>query len=251
MTNIQSEHHHGILTLALNRGITNAINAQVIAELTDTLQSAQSNPEVNGIVLTSANDKFFSIGLDIPELYPLDPDNFMVFYKSFNQVCLALFTFPKPMIAAITGHATAGGCILALCCDYRYIAEGRNVMGLNEIKLGVPVPYPADCILRSLVGHRNARDIMNSGDFYQPEEALQLGLVDMVLAPDKVRSAASETIATLGSYDSEAFGIIKQNRVNPIAAEVRAQLDAREQVFVELWYAEETRRNLTEAMAKF
>jgi enoyl-CoA hydratase/carnithine racemase len=251
VNNIQIEQHDGILTIAFNRGVTNAINSQVIVELNDTCQAAQGNPDVQAVVLTSANEKFFSIGLDIPELYPLDPEDFMVFYKSFNRVCLDLFTFPKPTIAAITGHATAGGCILALCCDYRYIVGGRKFIGLNEIKLGVPVPYPADCILRSLVGDRNARDMMNSGNFHQPEEALQLGLVDKVLPADEVRSAATEAAATLGSYDTLAFSIIKQNRVNPIVTEIRAQLEEREQAFVELWYSEEARRNLKEAIAKF
>lgn len=77
---------------------------------------------------------------------------------------LALYTLPKPVVAAITGHAIAGGCILALCCDYRFISEGRKLMGLNEVKLGVPVPYLADRVLHALVGTRYAREIIESGE---------------------------------------------------------------------------------------
>ena len=105
-----------------------------------------------------------------------------------------LFTFPKPTAAAISGHAIAGGCILTLCCDYRYIAEGRKLMGLNEIKLGVPVPYVADCILRSLVGFRHAREIMESGDFYQPETSFQKGLVDAVLPLENVLAPVASRV---------------------------------------------------------
>ena len=74
---------------------------------------------------------------------------------------------------------------MALCCDYRFIAEGRKLMGLNEVKLGVPVPYLGDCILRHLVGARHARDIMDTGDFYHPEVLLQMGMVDQALPLEK------------------------------------------------------------------
>ena len=104
----------------------------------------------------------------------------------FNQVCMELYTMPKPTVAAVTGHAIAGGCILALCCDYRFAAEGRKLMGLNEIRLGVPVPYLADCVLRQIVGARNAREIMETGEFYLPEQSLQIGMIDRVLPLEKV-----------------------------------------------------------------
>jgi len=134
------------------------------------IEKIKHDANVKGIVLTSSNEKFFSIGFDIPGLFEFSKEDLSNFYRSFNQLSIALNTLPKPTIAAITGHAIAGGCILALCCDYRFIAEGRKLMGPNEIKLGVPIPYPADCILRSLVGTRNAREITDNGDFYEPEK---------------------------------------------------------------------------------
>jgi enoyl-CoA hydratase/carnithine racemase len=78
---------------------------------------------------------------------------------ALDSMCLEMLTISKPLVAGIAGHAIAGGCILSLCCDYRFISEGRKLIGLNEIKLGVPVPYVADCILRKLIGHRLARDV--------------------------------------------------------------------------------------------
>ncbi|MGD8603583.1 MAG: enoyl-CoA hydratase/isomerase family protein, partial [Anaerolineales bacterium] len=125
----------------LDRAVTNAINGEMVEDLSNTLKSLASDENVKGVVLTSANDKFFSIGLDIPLLFDLDVDQFRSFYHSFNQVCVEMLRFPKPLVAALSGHAIAGGYILAVCCDYRLIAEGRKLVGLNEIKLGVPVPY--------------------------------------------------------------------------------------------------------------
>lgn len=132
---IHVEHQDEVVLLKLNRGITNALNLQLVNQLAEHLQNVRANSDVHGLVLGSSNEKFFSIGFDIPELFELARKDFRVFYHAFNRVSMALYTLPKPTIAAITGHAIAGGCILALCCDYRFIAEGRKLMGLNEIKL--------------------------------------------------------------------------------------------------------------------
>jgi enoyl-CoA hydratase/carnithine racemase len=174
-----------------------------------------------------------------------------VFYQTFNRTCMDLYTFPKPTVAAITGHAIAGGCILALCCDYRFIAQGRKLMGLNEIKLGVPVPYPADCILRHLIGVRNARDVLDSGEFYQPEQLHSIGLVDQILQPERVLSASIEMARTLGGLPQTAFAMIKRNRVETVEAQVFARLAEKEQFFIERWYASDTRERLRDASERF
>jgi len=170
---IYTEFRDEVAVLKLNRGVTNALNLQLVSQLAENLQTVRDDSDVQGLVLSSFNEKFFSIGFDIPELIKLTIDDFRVFYQVYNRICVDLYTLPKPTIAAITGHAIAGGCILALCCDYRFIAEGRKLMGLNEIKLGIPVPYPGDCILQHVVGTRNAREIMGTGEFYDPEVLLQ------------------------------------------------------------------------------
>ena len=181
MDTISVEYHESVGIIRLARGIPNPINRQLIQECSAILHDWMKQNEVTGIVLTSENDKFFSIGFDIPHLFPLSKKEFAGFLSDFNQLCLDLFTFPKPTVAALTGHATAGGCILALCCDHRFIAEGRKLMGLNEIKLGVTVPYAADQILRSIVSPRAARDIVEQGEFYEPSQSCTMGLIDQVL----------------------------------------------------------------------
>ena len=130
--------------LKLNRGVTNAINAELLKELEDSLREISNDPEICALVLTSANNKFFSAGFDIPELYPQEPSGFKDFFRSFNRICLDLYTLPCPTVAALTGHTVAGGFILASCCDYRFMAQGKKLCGLNEIQIGVPVPYIAD-----------------------------------------------------------------------------------------------------------
>jgi len=248
---IHVEHQDKVAILKLNRGITNALNLQLVNQLAENLQEVRDNSDVHSLVLGSSNKKFFSIGFDIPELFELSMKDFKVFYQAFNRVCMDLYTLPKPTIAAITGQATAGGCILALCCDYRFIAQGRKLIGLNEVKLGVPVPYPGDCVLRHLVGSRNALEIMECGEFYDPEESLQLGMVDQVLPLEQVLPRSIEKAKLLGALPQKAFGMIKCNRVEVVKTQVQKHLLQKEQLFINCWYSDEARERLNDALNKF
>lgn len=251
MKMISTDYQNGTAVVKLDRGTTNALNLELLGELGETLSRLDQESSVRGLVLGSSNDKFFSIGFDIPQLYGLSKKNFGVFYKAFNQVCLDLYRLPKPTVAALTGHAVAGGCILALCCDYRLIAKGRKLMGLNEIRLGVPVPYLADCVLRNLVGARAARDVVDSGDFYEPEKAFQLGMVDQILLLEQVLPASIHKAEETGSSPGEAFAMIKRNRVEMVEAQILARLKEKQQLFVDRWYSDEARERLRAAMEKF
>ena len=249
MIRVEQRDHVAIVTL--EREVTNAINLELAERLDEVLTAIRDDPGVRAIVLASGNDKFFSIGFSIPELYDLPQEAFLHFYHAVNRAFMNLYTLPKPTVAALMGHAIAGGCIMALCCDYRVIAEGRKLMGLNEIKLGVPVPYIADCILRDLVGTRYAREIMDFGEFYESDALLAVGMVDQVQPLEAVFDAAVDKARVLGTAPAEAFALIKRNRVGPIEAQVLAHLEGSSRSFVERWYSEEARWRLREAMARF
>ena len=248
---IDVNYHDAVAVVKLDRGVTNKLNLECVRELAAALQRVRADPQVQALVLSSANAKFFSIGFDIPQLYELSEEDFRLFYGAFNQTCIELYTLPKPTVAAITGHAIAGGCILALCCDYRLIGEGRKLMGLNEVNLGVPVPYLADCLLRSLVGARYGREILEMGEFYRAEESLQMGMVDQVLPLEKVLPESIEKARQLGLMPQQAYKAIKRNRVEGIEAQIRAHWEEKQRFFVECWYSDETRQRLQEAMEKF
>lgn len=248
---IKLEVQNNVAILCLNRGVTNPINPGMVHELNLALQSVRRQTEYKGLVISSANEKFFSIGFDIPELYGMIETEFSQFYRSFNRLCLELYCFPKPVVAALTGHAIAGGCILALCCDYRFISSGRKLMGLNEVKLGLPVPYPAACILRDLVGSRFTRQVTEGGDFFDPETAAHLGMVDRVLSAESVVSTAIDRVHALGELPQTAFAAIKRSRVGFVENQILASLDETETEFINQWYAPEARQLLREAMARF
>jgi enoyl-CoA hydratase/carnithine racemase len=235
----------------LNRGVTNALDLEVVTELGKTLRGLGADPGVASLVLGTVSEKFFSIGFDIPGLYELERAEFERFYQTFNQTCMDLYTLPKPSVAAITGHAIAGGCILALCCDCRVIADGRRLMGLNEIRLGVPVPYLAHRVLEQIVGVRNARELVECGDFYSPEASLRWGLVDEVSPAAEALRRSIEWADLLGALPSAAFRLIKRNRVEEIEAQVLARREEKQNHFMECWYSDRARELLRKAMERF
>lgn len=248
---IAAERDGDVMVVKLNRGVTNPISLELACELGEAATEAKADPAVRGLVLTSTSDKFFCIGFDIPALIDLDREAFTTFYRTFNEACLKLYTLPKPTVAAICGHATAGGCVLTLCCDRRLIAETRKLMGLNEVKLGVPVPYLADGVLRQLVAARNAIEIMEGGEFFPPAEALRLGLVDTVTPEDELLSRAVEQARALGAAPRGAYAQIKGNRQEDLLARYLERCVEKERLFLDLWFADATRERLAEAAKKF
>ena len=124
-------------------------------------------------------------------------------------------------------------------------------MGLNEVKLGLPVPYLPDRLLHAIAGVCRAREIMESGKLYPSNEALEMGIVDKILAIENVVEAAIERADTLGSLPKVGYEMIKQNRVEMIEEQVAARQDDKEVYFIESWYSDEARRCLEDAMKKF
>jgi enoyl-CoA hydratase/carnithine racemase len=251
MEMIDIEHMENLAILRLKNGVTNPINLEFVNEISGSISELKRDSSVHSIVITGANDKFFSIGFDLPTLYKLNDKDVKKFYQAYNRLCLDLYAYPKPTVAALTGHAIAGGCILALCCDYRVIASGKKLMGLNEIKLGLPVPYPGDMILKQIIGTRYAQMIMEMGDFYGPDQLMQMGVVNQVVKQKGVLEKSIEQAKLLGDYHAPAFKMIKKNRVDPVVNGIKEDLEEKENYFLKYWFSDETRKLLKEAAKKF
>jgi enoyl-CoA hydratase/carnithine racemase len=243
--------HNAVAVVELDRGATHPLDLALVNALSRTVRELGDDPDIRGMVLTGAGGKFFSIGFDLPNLIDLGRAEFEQFYRAFNRTSLDVYSMPKPTVAALNGHAVAGGCVLALCCDYRFVKFGKTLAGLNEVKLGVPVPYPADCILRRLVGERTARDIMESGAFYPPDEALRLGLVDRVLPGDRVVPEAIDKAGELGRLPWRSLQAVKRNRVETTMREILTVLEKKERLFLDCWFSDAARARLKVAAKKF
>lgn len=243
MSFIEVASENGITTLTLNRGKVNAINEALIDEFREVLERCENDSEVRAIILTGQG-KFFSFGFDVPLLYDLSKESFTVFLRKFTGLYTRLFTFPKPVIAALNGHTIAGGCMLATSCDYRLMVPGKVKISLNEVTFGSSVFAGSVEMLRYCVGSRNAEVILCSGSMFTADEALGLGLVDRVVAEDILYQEAKEVAREMAGRDGTAFASIKALLRAPIAAEMRAREDQSIDEFVRIWYSEKTRESL-------
>jgi 3,2-trans-enoyl-CoA isomerase len=234
---------HEVAILMLHRGKVNALNQAVVVELRSRLDEIAADGSLKAVVLTGYG-KFFSFGLDVPELYPLPRVEFTRFVEMFTELYTALYVYPKPVIAALNGHAIAGGCMLALACDRRLMAAGKGKIGLNEITFGSSVFAGSVEMLRACVGERNAERVLFSGAMFDGDGALALGLLDRVVpAADLLPFALEEARAMVGG-DRHAFADMKRLLREPIAETMRSREGGSIREFVRIWYSETTRRLL-------
>jgi 3,2-trans-enoyl-CoA isomerase len=238
LTNINSQ--KGVTTLTLTRGKVNAMNEEMVDHLLATLQHLKADTETRALILTGQGS-FFSFGFDVPELYDYSPADFTRFLTKFTDLYLRLFEFPKPLIAAINGHAVAGGFMIATPCDYRVMASGKAKISLNEVTFGSSVFAGSIEILNCVTGHRNAETIALGGKMYSAGEAQELGLVDEVAEPDVVLSRAQAKAVEMTARDSVAYAAIKKLLRAPISEQIkRTEADSIRR-FVEIWYSPSTR----------
>ncbi len=243
---IRLEKHADVAVIRLDNGVTNAINRGLLNDLQATLDEVRAVS--SGLVL-AGGDKFFSIGFDLPTLIPMEREQFSLFWDDFNQLFYDIYTLPIPTLCAMRGHAVAGGAILALATDFRIGTAGKKRIGLNELKLGIPVPLLADLVLRQLVGDRVATNMIFGAEFALMEEVARPGLIDQVHAIEQVESRALDRIRDLARHTGPAFASIKQNRTCPITARYEKSKIQKREEFLDMWFSEPV-RNLLQAAAK-
>ena len=248
MTTLALEDHGNVAIVRLANGVTNAIGLEVVEELSLALQEVMGR--FRGMVLAGGN-KFFSIGLDLPALLELNRKDMAAFWAGFEDTVLALYTLPIPTAAAIAGHAPAAGTILALACDFRMIASGKKLMGLNEIKIGLPVPFLADLMLRQAVGDRVATEIEYTGELLMPEKARTFALADAIFPEEDVETRAIAKISEILERPPFGFPLTKQHRTRDIRTRFLADRESINQAFMDCWFSAPVQDLLSEASKKF
>lgn len=243
MSLIDIHRQAGVATLALRHGKVNAINDELIRELRARLDDLLVDTGSHSLVLTGQG-KFFSFGLDLREILPLSEEACLRFLTDFTALYTRMYNYPKPIVAAVNGHAVAGGCMLALACDRRIMASGNVKIGLNEITFGSSVFAGSAEMLQACVGERHAETILTSGDLYAPEQALALGLVDRVVAPEALSSACVDEACMYGSRHADAFASLKRLLRGPVVERMRRREADALREFVKIWYSEATRAQL-------
>lgn len=191
----------GITTIMLNRGPVNSLSLEVLSELNDWLMWLSYTDETKGLVLSSKLSMVFSAGLDINELHKPKEDRFKQFWSCFQETWTVLNSYPKPIVAAINGNSPAGGCILAISCDLRVMARspaGQPTkpyrIGLNESKIGMIAPPWVMNTFSYVLGSRKAERLLQLGETPTADEALAIGLVDIVVEEGQVLEVATKEL---------------------------------------------------------
>ncbi|MCI0607192.1 enoyl-CoA hydratase/isomerase family protein [bacterium] len=240
---IRLQKNDRIAVLTLNKGKVNALNGDVVDQLRAHLKALENDPEIRSVILTGTG-KFFSFGFDIPEFLSFTKEKFTDYLINFTQIYTYLFLYPKPVVAALNGHAIAGGCMLALACDYRVMVSGTAKISLNEIRFGSSLFAGSIEMLRFWVGNATASRVVYSGSMYTSDEARNIGLVHEVAQESELLTVARRVASDFGSRDASAFASIKSLLRRTVAQEITLHEAESIREFVEIWYSEATWKNL-------
>jgi 3,2-trans-enoyl-CoA isomerase len=254
--------HGAVRELRLARPPANALSPELIKALSAALAAAArearaepglpASPERPAALVLSGAPGMFSAGLDVPHLLTLDRSGIHDMWHHFYGLLRALAASPLPVVAAITGHSPAGGAVLALYCDLRIMADGDFRIGLNEVRVGLPMPPVIFAAVRRLVGSGPAERLCVGGALMPPTAALRVGLIDEVVPQDQVVERAVAAAAELAALPRTAMDYTRRlaradlvKLFDATGAEVEAMLDA--------WFTAETQatmRALVERLAR-
>ncbi|MBI2486723.1 MAG: enoyl-CoA hydratase/isomerase family protein [Deltaproteobacteria bacterium] len=232
-----------IATVVLSRPKVNAINESLVEELGECFQKLAIDPDVKAVILTGGGS-FFSFGLDIPELLNYSKDSFTKFLIKFTDLLKYIFLFPKPVVGSLNGHAVAGGCMLALSCDYRLMVSEKAKISLNELTFGSTVFVSGVEMLKMSVGARKAELMLYDGAMYSGEEAKQLGIVDELVFREDLHDASQKIAQGFAKKEGRAFESIKMLLRKHVVEEINKKDKDSILEFVDIWYSESTWRNL-------
>jgi enoyl-CoA hydratase len=235
-----------VAVLRLENGKANAISPSFLAGLQRLIGEIG---DARAAVMVGQGSAF-SAGLDLPALVELDRAGMRAFIAGFDEVMLRLFELPVPVVAAVNGHAVAGGCVLALQADVRIGADRDARIGLNETQLGIGLPAVVLETLRAQVPGPSLAAIAMEGKLVSPREALQLGILHEVVPESELLPRALARAAALAALPPAGVRMVKASLRRAAAAAARAAEESESERWLDTWFADESRTRLREAVAR-
>jgi len=203
----------GVGIIRINRPPANAINCEMVDELFDMIDRIVSKDDIKAIIITGEAG-FFVGGADIKMMQEHMGHNLPSFIEAYTVHLQRAFNkieeIPKPVIAAINGHAMGGGCELTLACDFRFMAKGKAKIGLPEVKLGILPGAGGLQRLPRLIGKAKAMEMIIKGSLLSAEEALEVGLVHKVFDLSELFDQTVKYAADMAKQATLAIGMIKK-----------------------------------------
>lgn len=227
-----------IAVLRIEHGKANTMDVELLGEVSSELGKLKDEP-VDALVVTGSG-RVFSAGVDLFRLLEGGAEYVGAFLPALNSTLLELYRFPRPVIAAVNGHAIAGGFILACCCDRRVMAKGAGKVGLTELPVGVPFPSVPLEVVRSVVPSRMLRDLVYGGRLFLADEALRAGLMDEIVESEVLLDRATELAAELCRVPADAFGLTKQWIQEPVLRRLERSASTHDAEALRSWSDPET-----------
>jgi enoyl-CoA hydratase len=236
---IARETRGSIELVRLEHGKVNALDLELITAIEETFIELEDDERVRGVVLTGKGSSF-SAGVDLFRVLSEGEEYVRQFVPRISTGFRRLFSFAKPVVAGVNGHAIAGGCVLACAADHRIMAEGKGRIGAPELLVGVAWPAHALEIVRFALPAYRAQELVYSGRTVRPEEARKVGLVDETVDPELLLDASLEAAERLAHIPPDAFRLAKRQLRGPSLEHAdRAARETDEEV-TRFWASPET-----------
>ncbi len=235
---IEIQDHNGALVLRMAYGKANTLDVESCRALTGELERLERSG-APGFVLTGRGT-VFSAGVDLVRVIEGGGPYVREFLPVMSRAFEALFLYPGPVVAAINGHAIAGGCILACGADRRLIARGPARIGVPELLVGVPFPASVIEMVRFVAPSRSLADLVYGGQTFSNESACERGLADAVVEPAELLDAAVAALERLTSIPRRSFEITKQQLRYPAHQRWHLTAGVFDREVTETWAAPDT-----------
>lgn len=246
-TMISVEVRGPVAVVQMRHGKANALDTALCRSLTAEFGELPGRG-CRAAVLTG-HGSIFSAGVDLLRLRDSGPGYLEEFLPALSEAFLAVFDCPVPVVAAVNGHAIAGGCVLACACDYRVMNEGHGRIGVTELLVGVPFPVTALEILRFAAGTRRLSELACFGRTYRAAEAVGLGLVDEAVAETQVLTRTAEVAAELAALPAEPLRHTRRQIRGPVLDRI-AQQRATDSEVHRMWASPSARQTVDAYITK-
>jgi enoyl-CoA hydratase len=237
----------GVLTLRLAHGKASALDVELLDALLHELDGVAE--DVRALILTGSGS-IFSAGVDLFRLTREGADYVRHFLPLLSRFLHTLFTFPRPVVAAVNGHAIAGGCVIVLASDARLMAEGAGKIGVPELLVGVPFPTAALEIVRFAVPREKVQSLIYTGRTLSAQEALGAGLVDEVVVPGALMTRAQELAQQLALIPPPVYSLTKLSLRAEALEQIEKAGEMQDRAALEVWSAPQTHSYIREYLRR-
>jgi enoyl-CoA hydratase len=249
LSTLSIERTGDVAIVRLQKGRGNAIDEPLVDDLHAACRDVVGDASVRGVLLASAHPRLFCPGLDLVALLDYDRASLQRFMLKFAAMMQALYALPKPLVAALSGHAVAGGCVLALTADYRILRRGGASIGLNEIRVGVPLPWSVVVLVRARVRPERITEVALLGRNFADEDALAAGLVNELGPRGGFEEACLARLAEFAEKDPVAYATTKKYLRADTLVEMQAKETDLVGEFLDSWFSDATRARIRETVA--